>query len=136
MLDTMSVQMDTLMKNAMQKATAGQSVPAKVQRHIDRLEAEIMTAFKEEFSWDKMEPLYLRIYRKSLTQQEVDGMLAFYRTPGGQAVIDKMPVIMENTFAEVQQMMGPMIKRMERAQQDVIAEMQEEKPGKAKKGHG
>ena len=74
-----------------------------------------------------MEPMYLRIYRKSLSQSDVDGMIAFYKTPAGQAVINKMPLILQNTMAEVSQMMGPMMQRAERMQQDLIAELQAEK---------
>ena len=66
--------------------------------------------------------MYLRIYRKSLSQSDVDGMIAFYKTPAGQA----MPLILQNTMAEVSQMMGPMMQRAERMQQDLIAELQAE----------
>jgi hypothetical protein len=34
---------------------------------------------------------------------------------------------MQNTLTEVQQMMGPMMQRIQRMQQDVVAEMQAEK---------
>ncbi len=74
-----------------------------------------------------LEPMYVRVYQKSFTQGEVDGMIAFYKTPAGQAVINKMPVVMQNTMNEVQQMMAPAVQRIQRMQQDVIAEMQAEK---------
>ena len=134
LIDSIWAQMDGLMKQAMQKATEGKPVSAKVQEHIDKLQADLMNTAKEEFSWEKMEPLYQRVYQKSLTQQEVDGMIAFYKTPAGQAVITKLPVILQNTFAEVREMMGPMMQRIERMQQDVIAEMKAEKAEKGKKG--
>ena len=57
-------------------------------------------------------------------------MIAFYRTPTGQAMINKMPVIMQNSMNEVNQMMGPMMQRIQRMQQDVIAEIQAEKTKK------
>lgn len=71
--------------------------------------------------------MYLRIYRKSLSQSEVDGMVAFYETPAGKAVINKLPVIMQNTMAEVGQMMGPMMQRAEQMQKELMAEAQKEK---------
>jgi hypothetical protein len=79
-----------------------------------------------------MEPIYLRIYQKSLTQQEVDGMIAFYKTPAGKAVMDKMPIILQNSIEEMKQMMGPMMQRLQRMQQEVRTEMKEEE--KEKKG--
>jgi hypothetical protein len=132
MIDTIWTQMDGLMKQAMQQATEGKPVSTKVQKHIDKFEADLMSTVKEEFSWEKMEPLYLRVYQKSLTQSEVDGMIAFYKTPAGQAVITKLPVILQNSFAEVREMMGPMMQRIERMQRDVTAEMKAEKTEKGK----
>jgi uncharacterized protein len=134
MLDSIWAQMDGLMKQAMQQATEGKPVSVKVQKHIDKLETDLMNAVKEELSWEKLEPLYLRVYQKSLTQSEVDGMIAFYKTPAGQAVITKLPLVLQNTFAEVKEMMGPMMQRIERMQQDVMAEVKAEKAEKGKKG--
>jgi hypothetical protein len=58
-------------------------------------------------------------------------MIAFYKTPAGQAVIAKMPAAMQNTMDEMQQMMLPVMQKMQRMQQDVATEM---KAGGQKKG--
>src|SRR2546421_8094636 len=111
LLDNMMSQIDAMMKNAMQQVTQGQPPPPEVQKSFDKAHNEIMTMFKEQFTWDKMEPVYVRVYQKSLSQPEVDGMVAFYKTPIGQSVIGKMPVIMQNSMNETMQMMGPMMQR-------------------------
>jgi hypothetical protein len=74
--------------------------------------------------------MYVRVYQKTFTQQEIDGMLAFYKTPAGQAVISKMPAAMQNTMNEMQQLMGPVMQKMQRLQQDVVAEMKAEAKNK------
>jgi hypothetical protein len=130
LVDTLMSQMDTIMKNAMQTATQRQPVPPDVEKIFDRCRADVGSTIQEQFTWDKLEPMYIRIYKKSLSQQEVDGMIAFYRTPTGQAMINKMPVILQNSMNEVNQMMGPMMQRIQRMQQDVIAEIQAEKTKK------
>ena len=129
-LDAVMTQMDTMMNNVFQQVTAGQKVTPEMQKIFDKARADIVAIYKQELTWEKMEPLYLRIYRKSLSQSEVDGMIAFYKTPAGQAVINKMPLILQNTMAEVSQMMGPMMQRLQRMQQEVKAEMKEEEKGK------
>ena len=126
LIDSVMAQMDTLMKQTMQQATQGQQIPPKVQKDIDKREAEVMAALKEMLDWNKLEPMYVRIYQKSFTQSEVDGMIAFYKTPSGQAVISKMPAVMQNTMNEMQQMMAPMMQRIQKMQQDVAAEMKAE----------
>jgi uncharacterized protein len=123
LVDTMTAQMDGYMKQIMQQATQGERVSPETQKHIDSLEAEMMFALKEVLDWNKLEPMYVRVYQKSFTQAEVDGLIAFYKTPTGQALLTKMPAVMQNTLNEVQ----PMMQRMQRMQQDVVAEIQAQK---------
>lgn len=126
-LDAVMDQMDAMMKNAYQQVTAGQTVSPETQKIFDQARVDVVSMCKEQLTWEKMEPIYLRIYRKSLSQSEVDGMIAFYKTTAGQAMINKMPLILQNTMAEVGQMMGPMMQRVERMQKDLMAEVQAEK---------
>lgn len=126
LVDSVMGQMDALMKQSIQQATQGKDVPPKVQKDIDKRQAEVVAFMKELLDWNKLEPMYLRIYQKTFTQQEIDGMIAFYKTPAGQAVISKMPAAMQNTMDEMQQMMAPVMQKMQRMQQDVVAEMKAE----------
>jgi uncharacterized protein len=127
MIDNMMGQMDALMKNAMQQATKGQSISPQIQKDIDKRQTEMFAGLKELLDWNKLEPMYVRVYQKSFTQSEVDGMLAFYKTPTGQALLNKMPVVLQNTMIEMQQMMQPVMQKMQRMQQEVVAEIQAEK---------
>jgi hypothetical protein len=131
LIDSVMSQMDTLMLQTIQKATQGKEVPPKIQKEIDQQQAEVTRLMKELLDWSKLEPMYVRIYQKTFSQPEVDGMIAFYKTPAGQAVIAKMPSAMQNTMDEMQQMMLPVMQKMQRMQQDVAAEM---KAGGQKKG--
>jgi hypothetical protein len=126
LIDSVMTQMDELMKQTIQQATQGQEIPPKVQKDIDKREAEVVGFMKELLDWKKLEPMYLRVYQKTFSQQEVDGMIAFYKTPAGQAVIAKMPIVMQNTMNEMQQMMAPVMQKMQRMQQEVVAEMKAE----------
>jgi hypothetical protein len=129
MLDNVMAQMDGFINQTMQQATKGQKISPKVQKEIDRGRSETMAAMKEVLNWEKLEPMYTRVYQNSFTQGEVDGMIAFYKTPTGQAVLNKMPLVLQNTMTEMQGMMQPMIQRVQQMQQQVTAEMKEEKAG-------
>ena len=126
LIDSVMTQMDELMKQTIAQATRGQEIPPKVQKEIDQGQAEVVGLMKELLDWKKLEPMYVRIYQKTFSQQEVDGMIAFHKTPVGQALIAKMPAVMQNTMNEMQQMMGPVMQKMQRMQQDVVAEMKAE----------
>lgn len=131
LIDSTIAQMDGFMKQMMQQATQGQKVSPQIQKDIDKRQSEAMATMKELLDWNKLEPMYVRVYQKSLTQQDVDGMIAFYKTTSGQAVISKMPVIMQNTFGEMQQMMAPLMQRMRQDQQAVAAEVKAESEKKS-----
>ena len=85
---------------------------------------------KEILDWNKLEPMYVRIYQKSFTQQEIDSLIAMYKTPAGQMALTKMPAVLQNTTAEMQQLMQPVVQRIQRLQQDVLAQIQAEKSKK------
>lgn len=127
LLDAMMSHLDATMKNIMQQVTQGQPAPPAVQKTFEKARSDVIATVKQEYTWEKMEPLYLRAYRRSLTQEEVDGMIAFHKTPAGQAFINKMPSIMQNAMNETMQMMGPIMERLQRMQQDMTAQMQAEK---------
>lgn len=124
LIEGMLPQMDGMMQNAMQQALKGQEISPDAQKMMDKNRAESMATMKEELAWSKLEPLYVRIYQKSLSQEEVSGMLAFYKSPVGQAMINKMPAILQNTMAELQTMVAPTMQRLQKSQQDLVAQIQ------------
>jgi hypothetical protein len=126
LVDSVIAQMNNLMLQAIAQATKGQQISPKVQKDIDQRRDEMVSLMKELLDWKKLEPMYVRIYQKSFTQPEVDGMLAFYKTPAGQAVISKMPTVMQSSIDEMQQLMGPVMEKIQRTQQDVAAELKAE----------
>jgi hypothetical protein len=133
MIGSVMTQMDTLMKNAMQQITQGQQPTPEVQKIYDKAHSDVLAGIKEQFTWEKLLPMYVRIYQKSLTQKEVDGIVAFYKTPAGQALINKIPTVMKDSMEEMNQMMQPMMQRIQQMQQDMVAEIELEK---SKEGGG
>jgi uncharacterized protein len=129
LLDSMMGQVDGMMKNAMAQATQGQKVDPATRQEIDKFEADMMTEMKGVLDWNKLEPMYVRIYQKSFSQQEIDGLVGFYKTPAGQALINKMPAVFQNTMAELQQMMQPMMQHLQQKQQEIAAKVQAKNKG-------
>jgi uncharacterized protein len=130
LIDSVMAQMENLMQQTIAQATQGQKVPPKIQKDIEARRGEMIAMMKELLDWNKLEPMYVRVYQKTFSQQEVDGMIVFYKTPAGQAVIGKMPTVMQNTIEEMQQLMGPVMQKMQKMQQDVVAEMKAESKNK------
>lgn len=127
--DGMMIQVDGMMKNAMQQALHGRSITAKQQKAINDMQAKTAALLKQELNWGSLEPMYIGLYRDSFTQDEINGMLAFYRTPAGQAVIKKMPVLMRNTMVEMQKRMAGLMPKLQQIEQETLAELKTQ-PGK------
>jgi uncharacterized protein len=123
LLDSTMGQVDSIMKASMQQAFKGQIITPKQQKLIDDMQNKIIAILKQEMNWEMLEPLCAQIYRDSFTQQEVDGMLAFYKSPSGKAVIKKMPLVMQNTLTAMQERMRPIVQKMRKMEEEAIAEM-------------
>ena len=130
LVDNMTGQMDEMMKNAMQQALQGQTVTPKQQKIIDDMQGKTVAVLKEELNWESLEPLYIQIYSESFSQEEIDGMLAFYETPAGQALIKKMPVVMQKSMVEMQKRMGTLMQKLQKIQQDALGELKKQSKSK------
>lgn len=125
LLASMQPQLDAMINRSIQSALKGRTPTAAQQQALDRYAQRVRTILDEELAWPQLRERMLRIYADALTQEEVDGMLAFYATPAGQAVIKKMPRLMQTLMADMQQRMTPMIGKVEQASRELARELRE-----------
>lgn len=123
MLDNLLSTFDTGMQAGMREALKGAKPNARQQQIIADMRAQIVAEFRSTLSWQKLEPIYLDIYRRNFTQQEVNDMLAFYRTPSGRAVVDKMPTAMQQASQAAQSMLPQLVQHLKQIQSDGIARL-------------
>lgn len=122
LMDSLSASIDQTMRQGMEQALAGQKLTDAQRRMVDSMALKSAQIVRDEVTWTKLKPLYVRIYQESLTQEDIDGLVAFYRSPAGDAMVRKMPQVMQRTMAEVQAILGPMMERLKVAQAEAIAE--------------
>lgn len=118
-----TAQVDTMMQTSMKQALKGETISSQKQAILDEMRGKMVAVMKDELSWSKLEPATMDIYRKSFTQGEVNDMIAFYSTPGGHAVISKMPTVMQNTMQMLQAQMGPMMEKIQVIEKDTLAKL-------------
>lgn len=87
---------------AIQLQTQGKSLTTAQKQVLDSLPTKFGTLMRQELNWNDMKLVYIQIYRNSLDQDEVDGLIAFYKTPAGQASIAKMPLVMQQIMVFMQ----------------------------------
>jgi hypothetical protein len=123
LLDGMMAQIDALMRRNMEQALRGRQLTPEQEEIIARMRNKMADAFREEMAWDKLEPMYVSVYQNTFTQGEVDGMLAFYRTDAGRAVIVKMPAVIQTTMGEMQLRMQPLVQKMRAIEEEALTEL-------------
>lgn len=123
LIDSMWPQMDTMLKNSAKQALGETTLSAEQQKISDATNEKMAIIFKDEFSYEKLKPMFIKIYKESFSQEEVDGMVAFYKSKAGKAVIKKMPVVMQSTMANVQAQMTHIIPKLQKIQDDSVAEI-------------
>ena len=94
-------QMIPLQMEKMAKATGQTNMPSGVS---DRTE-QAMDLMAKELSWDNMKGDFIALYAGAFTEDELKGIIAFYKSPVGQALIAKQPELMKQSVALTQKMM-------------------------------
>ena len=129
LLEGMHGQVDGLMNRVMQQSieqgTQGKALTAHQQTIIDGMKTKMTAVVDDLLSWDTLQPLYFRLYRQTFTQEDIDGITAFYRTPAGQALLQKMPALMSNMMQEYTGMMQPLQQRIMEIARDAARQLQE-----------
>ena len=100
-LNTMHAQIEPVMTQSIRQAFGAKSLTAEQQRAVDTAVKRSVEIMRSELSWTSMKPEVVTIYRETFSQDEVDGMIAYYRSPPSMAAVEKLPVVMQRSNAFV-----------------------------------
>ncbi|HWE49606.1 MAG TPA: DUF2059 domain-containing protein [Bryobacteraceae bacterium] len=65
-------------------------IPVAEQRSATAdLQAEMIAAMKDSMNWAKLKPGMMDAYRTAYSEEELDGMITFFKSPVGQAYLAK-----------------------------------------------
>ena len=78
------------------KQLPGTEVTDAQQKKLADFQQKIFQLVTSELNWAKFEPEYIKIY-DAYTEEEIDGILAFYKSPAGVAMLAKSPAITAKT---------------------------------------
>lgn len=97
----------------MSKAMGEDEMPADVPEQTDK----VMGILAEELSWDKVRDDYVGLYASTFTAEELQGMIAFYKSPVGQAFVAKQPELMKHSMEISQKLMVRVMPRLQQVMQ-------------------
>ncbi|ATG77045.1 DUF2059 domain-containing protein [Pseudoalteromonas sp. 1_2015MBL_MicDiv] len=118
MVDSMYGQVEGMMKGMSDQM----GVKPSEQAIFDKYYGDMTTVLKTEMSWAKMQPMMISVYDKHFSEQEIADMLAFYKTDTGQKILEKMPVVMQESMQMSQSLMKDAMPKI----QDIAGKLSEE----------
>jgi hypothetical protein len=124
LLDGMWQQMDEVMKSSVTAATS-QGLNDAQRKVMDDMSTQMVQIFRDVMSWKDLEPTFIGLYKETLTQSDVDGMVTFYKSDAGQALIEKMPLIMQRSMTLMTDKVQILSPRLKALQQETSRKLQE-----------
>jgi len=88
---------------------------------------KVVAQVEERMSWDKLKPEYMKVYADVFSEEEITGIVAFYKTPIGHAMLDKMPLLMSKSMEISQRRMAGLMPEIQRQMQEVMQKSKGEK---------
>jgi len=142
------LQVDKLLSQALSQMTEGMSkaMEAKLQSTIgtrqltdaqkaavDKFRTTFNKTLKEELSPTEVRTIYAQCYKETFTQDEVDGVIAFYKSPAGLAMTEKYPQVMQRAQTLMQKKIQPMGEKVQAAMDEMIKELESAQKAEDKK---
>jgi len=95
-------------RSGMLQQMTGTKLSPEQEKSTGEFQDKVTALVSGALSWEKMKPPYVKLYADAYTEPQIDDMLAFYRSPSGQAMVagnaslmTKASAIAQNQLAEI-----------------------------------
>jgi uncharacterized protein len=91
--------LDQMMNNVLDqmstvtKQLGGNNVKSEDQTKIEEFQKKVFELIQSQMGWKALEPDYVDMYAKNFTDEQLDAILVFYKSPAGAALIEKLPTL-------------------------------------------
>lgn len=111
------------MERGLENSVKGKDLSAAQKAAVENFRTKFNAAMKEELSFSKVKEIYMQAYRETFTQEEVNGIIAFYRSPAGKAIVEKNPGVMQKANALMQSRITPTTQKLQAMQEEFVKEL-------------
>ncbi|SEB79034.1 hypothetical protein SAMN05443244_1847 [Terriglobus roseus] len=118
--------------NGMAKQQSGQGTltPAQTTLTTTYLK-QVQDLTNDEVGWEKLRPAVVQSYADTFTDADLDGIIAFYKSPAGMALLTKSPEIAGKTMTMVQDKIKDLQPKLGAMTEDYAKKMQAAAPAPA-----
>lgn len=125
LMSQMIDQMTARMKASADQQAATMNFTPEQKTIYDDYQQKLNQLLASYLNWDKMKPVMVQVYSDTYTDDELNGILNFYRSPAGQAMVAKSPQLMNKTMSAMMQQMGALQPQVQQLSKDFAEKMQQ-----------
>ena len=114
MIDQMFDQMRAMQMAQFQKLSSSSTCRERMRES----QQKIFSLMKDRFTWEKMKGPSVKAYSDTFTEEEIDGILSFYRSPAGQSMLQKTPALMQKIMGIGQQLASEALPDIQRLMEE------------------
>ena len=126
MIDATKAQLNAFANGPVQQALQGHPLTPAIKKVVEENAEKSSAMLNDGLKWEKIEPVFVEVYQSTMTQEEVDGIVAFYKTSAGKAMVEKMPTLMQTSGQKLQAQLGPVVEKLKQLQQETTLKLQAE----------
>lgn len=122
-IDQLRNSVEAMMKKQFEGQLA--DLPSEQREALESVQKKEMRWISETISWSQMKDMYVDIYTRVFTKDEIAGLLQFYQSSIGQKLLTKMPELIQTTMQISQEYVKKRLpeseERLKRAMTDLEA---------------
>ena len=126
-MDTMMDQLMGGVRKQVQQIT--ESMPGadtatpEQKKQITDFQQRVMDTVDQKIGWKALKPDFINLYASTYTEEELDGIVGFYKSPIGQKMIEKTPELTTKSTQITQQKMNELQPVLSQMVQDFMKQM-------------
>jgi hypothetical protein len=122
-IDSMAKNVDRSVRHGAEQAIAPAKLTAADEKILSDLHAKMQTLIKQEMNWTKIKDVFEKVYVETYTQEQINGLIAFYTSPLGQVFAEKQAEITQKTGGLLQRRMMSVIVKVQGSAREAIGQI-------------
>ncbi|WP_313455158.1 DUF2059 domain-containing protein [Stenotrophomonas sp.] len=122
MLDTMLPQIEAMQRQQFEQVAQQRQLDETQRAQLQRIEQRTNQTIRQALSWQQLRPMYVDLYKKTFSKEDVLAMAEFYESSAGQSLLDKTPALMQNVMVAIQERMQPLFVDLQKDLEAIVNE--------------
>jgi hypothetical protein len=106
-----------------------EGMPESAKLMLNEMRQEMMGMIHEQLSWESMQEEYISVYTDTFGEEELQGIVRFYKSEIGQVFIEKMPELMKKSMEISQRRVQELMPRLQHMFQEMEKKVNDEQKG-------